>query len=147
MDRLENVHHRAVRHGDRFALVYVDVDRFKEINDTWGHAAGDAVLIEIAQRLRGTLRENDTVARLGGDEFALVLEKLDDPQGEQQLIERMRASLCMPMPYRHGDEQVLLQIAASIGMATYPTDGSEVDALLHAADQAMYLVKRSRDTA
>ena len=76
-----------------------------------------------------------------------MLEKLDDPQGEQQLIERMRASLCMPMPYRHGDEQVLLQIAASIGMATYPTDGSEVDARLHAADQAMYLVKRSRDTA
>ncbi len=147
MDRLENAHHRAVRHGDRFALVYVDVDRFKEINDTWGHAAGDAVLIEIAQRLRGTLRENDTVARLGGDEFALVLEKLDDPQGEQQLIERLQASLCMPMPYRHGDEQVLLPIAASIGMAAYPTDGSEVDALLHAADQAMYLVKRSRDTA
>ncbi len=75
-----------------------------------------------------------------------MLEKLDDPQGEQQLIERLGASLCMPMRYRHGDDEVLLPIAASIGMAAYPADGSEVDALLHAADQAMYLVKRSRDT-
>lgn len=145
MDRLENAHHRAVRHGERFALVYVDVDRFKDINDTWGHAAGDAVLVEIAQRLRATLRENDTVARLGGDEFALVLEQLDSLHEVHPMVERLAASLCLPVSYLHGGDQVMLPIAASIGMAVYPADGSEVDALLHAADQAMYQVKRSRE--
>lgn len=146
MDRLESAHHRAQRHGGMFALVYVDVDRFKEVNDTWGHGAGDAVLIELAARLRGALRENDTVARLGGDEFALVLEELDDINDAHRLMERVSESLLAPMRYQRDGEQVTLSIGASIGLAAYPADGAEVDALLHAADQAMYLTKRSRDT-
>ena len=147
MDRLESAHHRAQRHGGMFALVYVDVDRFKEVNDTWGHGAGDAVLIELAARLRGALRENDTVARLGGDEFALVLEELDDISDAHRLMERVTQSLQAPMRYLRDGEELTLAIAASIGVAAYPADGAEVDALLHAADQAMYLIKRSRDTA
>ena len=147
MDRLESAHHRAQRHGGMFALVYVDVDRFKEVNDTWGHGAGDAVLIELSARLRGALRENDTVARLGGDEFALVLEELDDINDAHRLMERVTQSLQAPMHYLRDGEQLTLAIAASIGVAAYPADGAEVDALLHAADQAMYLIKRSRDTA
>lgn len=146
MDRLESAHHRAQRHGGMFALVYVDVDRFKEVNDTWGHGAGDAVLIELAARLRGALRENDTVARLGGDEFALVLEELDDISDAHRLMERVTQSLQAPMRYLRDGEELTLAIAASIGVAAYPADGAEVDALLHAADQAMYLIKRSRDT-
>ena len=146
MDRLESAHHRAQRHGGMFALVYVDVDRFKEVNDTWGHGAGDAVLIELAARLRGALRENDTVARLGGDEFALVLEELDDINDAHRLMERVSQSLLAPMHYQRDGEALTLGIAASIGLAAYPADGAEVDALLHAADQAMYLTKRSRDT-
>lgn len=146
MDRLESAHHRAQRHGGMFALVYVDVDRFKEVNDTWGHGAGDAVLIELAARLRGALRENDTVARLGGDEFALVLEELDDISDAHRLMERVTQSLQAPMHYLRDGEALTLAIAASIGVAAYPADGAEVDALLHAADQAMYLIKRSRDT-
>lgn len=146
MDRLESAHHRAQRHGGMFALVYVDVDRFKEVNDTWGHGAGDAVLIELSARLRGALRENDTVARLGGDEFALVLEELDDINDAHRLMERVTQSLQAPMHYLRDGEQLTLAIAASIGVAAYPADGAEVDALLHAADQAMYLIKRSRDT-
>ena len=147
MDRLESAHHRAQRHGGMFALVYVDVDRFKEVNDTWGHGAGDAVLIELSARLRGALRENDTVARLGGDEFALVLEELDDINDAHRLMERVTLSLQAPMHYLRDGEQLTLAIAASIGVAAYPADGAEVDALLHAADQAMYMIKRSRDTA
>ena len=146
MDRLESAHHRAQRHGGMFALVYVDVDRFKEVNDTWGHGAGDAVLIELSARLRGALRENDTVARLGGDEFALVLEELDDINDAHRLMERVTQSLQAPMHYLRDGEEITLAIAASIGVAAYPADGAEVDALLHAADQAMYLIKRSRDT-
>ena len=146
MDRLESAHHRAQRHGGMFALVYVDVDRFKEVNDTWGHGAGDAVLIELSARLRGALRENDTVARLGGDEFALVLEELDDINDAHRLMERVTQSLQSPMHYLRDGEELTLAIAASIGVAAYPADGAEVDALLHAADQAMYLIKRSRDT-
>lgn len=147
MDRLESAHHRAQRHGGMFALVYVDVDRFKEVNDTWGHSAGDAVLIELAARLRGALRENDTVARLGGDEFALVLEELDDINDAHRLMERVTQSLLAPMHHQRDGEQLTLSIAASIGLAAYPADGAEVNALLHAADQAMYLTKRSREEA
>lgn len=147
MDRLESAHHRAQRHGGMFALVYVDVDRFKTVNDTWGHGAGDAVLIELAARLRGALRENDTVARLGGDEFALVLEELDDINDAHRLMERVSESLLAPMHYQRDGEQLTLSIGASIGLAAYPADGAEVDALLHAADQAMYLTKRSHESA
>ncbi|WP_269789621.1 diguanylate cyclase [Stenotrophomonas sp. Iso1] len=145
MDRLESAHHRAVRHGGMFALVYVDVDRFKEVNDTWGHAAGDAMLVELAARLRSTLRENDTVARLGGDEFALVLEELEDLQDAERLLERVRAALLSPMQYQRDGEEITLSVSASIGLAAYPADGAEVGALLHAADQAMYQIKRGGD--
>ena len=134
MDRLESAHHRAQRHGGMFALVYVDVDRFKEVNDTWGHGAGDAVLIELSARLRGALRENDTVARLGGDEFALVLEELDDINDAHRLMERVTQSLQAPMHYLRDGEELTLAIAASIGVAAYPADGAEVDALLQATD-------------
>lgn len=145
MDRLENAHHRAVRNEGMFALVYVDVDGFKGVNDTWGHAAGDALLVELARRLRGSLRENDTVARLGGDEFALVLEDLEDVDAARRRLEDVRLCLQAPMAYTGDGGEVRLSIAASIGLATYPADGAEVGALLHAADQAMYLVKRARD--
>jgi len=145
MDRLENAHHRAVRNEGMFALVYVDVDGFKGVNDTWGHAAGDALLVELARRLRGSLRENDTVARLGGDEFALVLEDLEDVDAARRRLEDVRLCLQVPMTHLGDGGEVTLTIAASIGLATYPADGAEVGALLHAADQAMYLVKRARD--
>ena len=131
MDRLESAHHRAQRHGGMFALVYVDVDRFKEVNDTWGHGAGDAVLIELAARLRGALRENDTVARLGGDEFALVLEELDDINDAHRLMARVTQSLQAPMHYLRDGEDLTLAIAASIGVAAYPADGAEVDGLFY----------------
>lgn len=145
MDRLESAQRRAERNNGKFALVYVDVDHFKEVNDTWGHGAGDALLVELAERLRGSLRENDTVARLGGDEFALVLEELDDIDDAHGLLERVMGTLQQPMCYQRRDgEQINLAIAASIGVASYPADGTEVDALLHAADQAMYRIKRSR---
>lgn len=147
MDRLESAHQRALRHGGMFALVYVDVDRFKDVNDTWGHAAGDAMLVELAARLRSTLRDNDTVARLGGDEFALVLEELEDEQGAQRLLERVCAALSPPMQHQRDGDEISLAIRASVGLAIYPADGAEVGALLHAADQAMYRSKRGRDAA
>jgi len=144
MDRLQSAHYRATRNSGTFALVYVDVDGFKGVNDTWGHAAGDALLVELARRLRDALRESDTVARLGGDEFALLLEDLEDLEAARQRLEGVRLSLQAPMIHPCDGGAVTLVIAASVGLATYPADGSEVDALLHAADKAMYLVKRAR---
>ncbi|MCL7714766.1 diguanylate cyclase [Stenotrophomonas sp. CPCC 101365] len=144
MDRLQNAYHRTARSGGKFALIYVDVDGFKGVNDTWGHAAGDALLVELAGRLRSALRDNDTVARLGGDEFALVMEDLEDLEAARRRLEDVRVCLEAPMVHRGDGDAIELAIAASIGLATFPEDGAEVDALLHAADQAMYLVKRAR---
>jgi diguanylate cyclase (GGDEF)-like protein len=144
-DRLHGAIQRANRHYVRFALACIDIDGFKGVNDSHGHAAGDVLLQEIAARLSAHLRGNDTVARLGGDEFALVLEELDDSRTALQLCEKLCAALSEPYSLRVNGEPVEVRVGASIGIAPYRPNGhADVDEqLLQAADHAMYEAKRS----
>lgn len=144
-DRLHGAIQRANRHLTRFALAFVDIDGFKQVNDSHGHAAGDALLQEIAARLSAHLRGNDTVARLGGDEFALVLEEIDEPRVALQLCEKLCAALGEPYSLRVNGEPVEVRVGASIGIAPYaPDEQADADErLMRAADRAMYAAKRS----
>lgn len=134
---------RALRNAgkldERVAVLFLDSDRFKEINDHFGHAAGDAVLIAVATRVRAQLREEDLVARLGGDEFAVLLTPLHRPEDAERIADKIIASMEAPIPLP-GTTQVLTSL--SIGIAMYPDHGLTPGALLDAADAAMYQAKR-----
>jgi diguanylate cyclase (GGDEF)-like protein len=136
-DRIEQAIRTAERDGGRLAVLMMDLDRFKEVNDSLGHAAGDALLIEIADRLQRVLRAADTVARLGGDEFGLVLTDADTHADVLTVVDRLRAALEEPVAV----EGLSLVIEASIGIAMFPADGEGVDGLLQRADVAMYQAK------
>lgn len=141
-DRMAGAINRSQRHKQRVAVIFVDLDNFKDINDTLGHDQGDVVLREVARRLRGAMRDQDTVARLGGDEFVLLLEEVRDGEIEM-LVERCRSALGEPVPL----EERSFSLTASIGVAVYPEDGKEVSDLLRSADAAMYRSKQAgRDT-
>ena len=143
-DRLHGAIQRANRHHSRFALACIDIDGFKHVNDSHGHAAGDALLQEIAARLSAHLRSNDTVARLGGDEFALVLEDIEDPSLALQLCGKLCAALGEPYALRVNGRSIEVRIGASIGIAPYrPNEHPDADErLMQAADHAMYEAKR-----
>lgn len=127
------------RQGGRAALLFIDSDGFKSINDDLGHAAGDAVLVAIARRIRGQLRESDLVARLGGDEFAVLLAPLQDGEVALRIADKIVVSMATPVELPDGS---LLQTSLSIGVALYPQHGDTPEALLHSADLAMYQAKR-----
>ncbi|KQM18890.1 putative bifunctional diguanylate cyclase/phosphodiesterase [Novosphingobium sp. Leaf2] len=137
-DRLSQSCARARRSGDPFAVVMIDLDRFKEINDSLGHAAGDAVLVTIGRRLREHLREVDTTARLGGDEFAVLLQNVDGKDSALAVALKLTELIEQPIVY----DGRLLYAGASLGIALCPQLGYDPDALLHAADEAMYQAKR-----
>ena len=137
--RLRQAMARAARLNTRIALAFIDLDHFKAINDTLGHAAGDQFLIEIARRLKETCREEDTLARWGGDEFLVMMEDVSDLAAPAQLGERMLAALAAPIPL--GKTSVIA--AASIGVAVFPDHAQSTAALIEAADQAMYRAKES----
>jgi diguanylate cyclase (GGDEF)-like protein len=143
-DRLHVAIQRAHRHDGRFALACIDIDGFKNVNDTHGHPAGDALLQEIAARLSTHLRGNDTVARLGGDEFALILEDIEEPQLALQLCQKLCVALGEPYTLSINGRSVDVRVGASIGIAPYlPDDRQDADEqLIHAADRAMYEAKR-----
>ncbi|MGI4801410.1 MAG: putative bifunctional diguanylate cyclase/phosphodiesterase, partial [Janthinobacterium lividum] len=135
-DRLGEAVARSLR-GESSAVLYLDLDNFKTINDTLGHPVGDALLREVSQRLRKQVREIDTVARLGGDEFAIVQCGLEQPQDATTLARRLIEVLSEP--YELDGHQVV--IGASVGIALVPTDGQDPDQLLKNADMALYAVK------
>jgi len=139
MDRLglELAHARRQRAG--LALLFVDLDGFKAINDAHGHRAGDAVLLAVAERLRAALREVDTVARLGGDEFTVILPNVATLEGAQAVARKLLAALEQPIEW----ESHALQCSASIGIALHPEDGDRADELLEVADARMYRAKAS----
>ena len=148
-DRMEHALAVAARSGRPVAAVFVDLDRFKEINDALGHAAGDRVLVEVSRRMTATLRRSDTLARLAGDEFVLLCEDLphDDAPEVHRLIagvaDRLRAALAQPIRV----DGVDVTVTASMGVAV-STDASTAKDLLHDADTAMYAAKRyGRDGA
>lgn len=136
-DRVEEAFKRAKRHGYKAALLFVDLDRFKHVNDTYGHPVGDEVLKELAQRLNRGARSTDTVARIGGDEFMMLLEELKD----RAEAEHMRAKIVDLLTYPVAVAGVQVVVGASIGIAIYPDDGEDVRVLMNVADQDMYRAK------
>lgn len=122
------------------ALMLLDLDHFKRVNDTWGHAAGDALLTTVAERLRQQLRESDLIARSGGDEFVVLLGASPAREQLEAMARRLAERLSEPVPWDGGE----LEISASIGVALWPQDGHNLEALMLAADRAMYHSKRER---
>ncbi|MET4258925.1 diguanylate cyclase (GGDEF)-like protein [Bradyrhizobium sp. S3.12.5] len=127
----------AQRHDHRFAVLFIDLDRFKVINDSLGHEAGDLLLLEVANRLRGALRESDVVARLGGDEFVVILDQCGEIDDVQRIATGLLTALAEPMELA-GHE---CHTTASIGIAMYPANGADAQTLTKNADMAMYLAK------
>lgn len=127
----------ARREHRALALIFLDMDRFKTINDTLGHAVGDELLVIVANRLRESVRESDIVARLGGDEFVVVLSEVEDATAAARLADKLLQVLAQP--YRIGENE--LHSAASIGVAFYPNDGEDSETLMKNADTAMYHAK------
>src|SRR6185436_4266639 len=148
LDRLEHAIERGRRHDARFALLYLDIDGFKPVNDGHGHLAGDELLRQIAARLRGAVRAEDTVARLGGDEFGALLEAPVDAAAvlrkAQELVALLAAPFALALP---GRAATTVQVGASVGAALFPAHGRSVDELVHAADEAMYQAKRGGKNA
>ena len=136
-DRLHQELAHAQRSQQRLAVMFIDLDRFKEVNDSLGHSSGDQLLIQAAQRIQSLLRESDTVARQGGDEFVVILPQLMSDADVGPLADSILAT--MAEPFRLGNDEV--HISASIGIACYPDDAEHIEALLNCADQAMYDAK------
>ena len=139
-DRLQTALARAHRNGTTLALLFIDLDNFKLINDTHGHAAGDELLSKIGRRLVAATRETDTVARWGGDEFVVILTDISNASDAES--KRKEFLQALDSKYRIGDDSI--SVSASIGLAIYPNDGKTEKALLHHADRAMYGQKRKR---
>jgi diguanylate cyclase (GGDEF)-like protein/PAS domain S-box-containing protein len=139
-DRIEQALHRARRSRGVVAVLMLDLDRFKEVNDSLGHAAGDALLVELSRRLDGMLRASDTIARLGGDEFGVLLPDAATFEDVIGAAERVRAAIQEPVIV----QGLPLSVDASIGIALYPRDGLDVETLLQHADVAMYHAKHEK---
>ncbi len=135
-DHLQYAINLAKRSDSQLAVMFIDLDRFKEINDTLGHSVGDAFLIEVGTRLKAVLRESDTASRLGGDEFILVLPDTD-AQAAAKVVDKLLEAIALPYQV----EQYALVVTASIGIAIYPHDGESLESLLRSADTAMYRAK------
>lgn len=139
-DRIQSVVARCVRNHSRMALLYLDLDDFKQVNDSLGHANGDLLLQEVARRLQRCVRATDTVARLGGDEFVVLLEDVQTPEDACCVADKIREAVSHPIDL----DTCVLRTQASIGIAVYPEHGQEVERILQHADAAMYADKRNR---
>lgn len=142
-DRLGHALERAMRERRKLAVAFLDLDGFKPVNDTLGHAAGDELLVQFAAQLADSLRRCDTVARLGGDEFGILLEDIRNRRAVLDVIEQARRSLHEPIPI-HGQP---CAVNFSAGIAIFPEDGTDPDKLLRTADLAMYRDKGERRRA
>lgn len=137
-DRLQNYLDISERNQSSLAIIFVDLDNFKTINDNNGHEAGDAVLIESARRFSRTVRKGDTVCRIGGDEFLILMPGSDKPERLRNFCDRLIAELEQPIY----NGKARFQVGASLGIAMYPQDGKTASDLIKAADNAMYQVKQ-----
>ncbi len=137
--RLDHAIERAKRDKLQVAIMFIDLDRFKTINDTLGHDVGDKLLIEISKRLEHCIREDDTVARLGGDEFIMIIEQVHDIGDLDALLKKIMKATSEPVPIN----EHRLTISASIGVSIYPDDGTTAEHLMRNADAAMYYVKEN----
>jgi len=138
-ERLEHALAAARRSARPLAVIFVDLDHFKELNDSLGHSAGDRVLQAVANLLRSATRESDTVARLGGDEFVILIEQLDDPSRVVAVLHKLHERFQLPM-LLDGHE---VQVQASMGVSLFPRDGDDIESLVQQADRAMYAAKNA----
>ncbi len=136
-DRLEQEIKKSKRDEQQLAILFIDLDHFKEVNDTLGHGAGDLLLVEAARRLRACVRESDTVARMGGDEFTIILTELQDASHLEGILHKILRAV--EEVFQLGAEQVF--VSASIGITMYPLDATEIESLFKNADQALYVAK------
>ena len=139
LERLEMNLMTARRHRANLAVLFIDLDRFKTINDTLGHDVADALLIEIAQRLKSCVRQTDTVARHGGDEFTIILPDLHEPEDAAQVAEKILERVAEPVIVGANS----IEISVSIGIAVHPYDGTDIETLLRNSDDAMYRAKQA----
>jgi diguanylate cyclase (GGDEF)-like protein/PAS domain S-box-containing protein len=139
LDRLAQALLRARRQRDRVAVLFLDLDKFKPINDRMGHDAGDEILLEVAERLKSSVRESDTVARLGGDEFTIILNLIEKEENSVRVAEKVLAAMARPF-YPKGME---CRVGVSIGISIYPDHGLDHETLIRKADCAMYLAKET----
>lgn len=138
LDRVNQAMARALRENKLIAFCYLDIDGFKPINDSLGHAAGDRLLIELSKRMLTSVRSSDTVARLGGDEFVIILSDLDNVNEAESMITRVLEAISMPVRV----DRESLTVSASAGVSVYPLDDYDADTLMRHADQAMYIAKQ-----
>ncbi|AFJ01624.1 diguanylate cyclase/phosphodiesterase (GGDEF & EAL domains) with PAS/PAC sensor(s) [Methylophaga frappieri] len=138
-DRLEHAIHKLQRKPGRLAVLFIDLDHFKHINDSLGHKAGDNLLCDVGRRIRSCVRESDTLARLGGDEFTVVLEDIDSAQFVGRVADKILAATTLPFMI----DNIEVNISPSIGISLYPADGRDADILVRNADAAMYHAKNS----
>jgi diguanylate cyclase (GGDEF)-like protein len=138
-ERLCEAHATSSRYGESMSLIYLDIDHFKRVNDTYGHAAGDTALAEVASVIQDSLRDTDFAGRWGGEEFVVILQRTSRDTA-MAVAERMRAAI-IELEVRH--QGMLIRIAVSAGVATYPEDATSLHALLDRADNALYAAKRS----
>ena len=139
MDRAEQALLMAERSGNIVAICYLDLDKFKEVNDTWGHDAGDELLIQMSSRLQSALRSEDTIARIHGDEFIILLPDLEEAAAIEQVTPKLLSVFEKPFDI---DGQIL-SLTGSVGVATYPKDGQDLETLISISDKRMYLNKAS----
>ncbi len=140
-DRLDQAISLAKRKSRQCALLYLDLDKFKPVNDTLGHTAGDELLQAVAKRIRQQVRESDTLARVGGDEFTVILPEIARREEAEIVARKITAALVAP--FQLGSQKKSVDIGASVGIAIYPADAQDADALVKAADAAMYSVKQA----
>lgn len=136
-DRIQQTINFHTRNRSRFALLYIDLDHFKNVNDRYGHAAGDETLVACAKRLRGSIRKSDSLARMGGDEFVVLVDSVDQEAGLAALATKIIASLRAPVSISVGD----VQLGCSVGIAVFPDSADNAKSLIHNADTALYQAK------
>ncbi len=138
-DRFEMALRRARREGEKVGLLYLDLDEFKKVNDSFGHQVGDLMLCELARRLSGCVRASDTVSRMGGDEFAVLITSIQSADSVHDVVDKIRQAIEPPCELG----ECTLQVSISIGVALYPDDGESTQELIKYADNRMYHAKRS----
>ena len=144
IDRLEHGLEQAARHGWTLAVMFIDLNQFKSVNDTYGHAAGDAVLRRVARCLKENTRADDTVSRFGGDEFLYLLTQFVDDTSVAMIAKKILLSIESPLDPGETDQVLVANISASIGISIYPCDGTTADVLIKIADAAMYRAKQQK---
>ena len=143
-DRLTHAISLATRKSAALAVLFIDLDGFKTINDTYGHGTGDAVLQTTARRLKENTRDNDTVSRYGGDEFLCLLTEVQDEKNISMIAEKIIKAIAAPLNASVSDRNFNPIFGASIGISIFPTDGTTADALVKSADTAMYRSKKEK---